>query len=423
MNKTFLLLVLIDKLLQVTTNGVFSSSLAHEDNEPVLKLPVEISPPSADLQRKKVMVLDMFQTEKVEDFKSPIVPSALSSFLESEIDLAVTSPVYSRQIKNFFNSQYTTPIAIGSPDNIFQLIIDTGSGTTLVNDVRCTSVGCLKRKAVDPAHLPHYQSLHFDVEISYAKGGVSIELGTTDFYLQSQPIKDMEFGSIVREKAVFTEASYDGILGLSYPALADGTVPFFDRLMQMGLFARNVFSIFLSNNPRDNSSRLFLGGYDPAYFQEPLVYHPVVRKMWWTLSLDAVLLDGKNTNLCSRSTRCEIIVDTGASLMAAPPAMYSPLIQQMSRGTSCASPASFPMITFVINGLDYTLEPSQYLVGDGFGSEDEVGGLCSIGMSIFDVDVANVWIAGDVFLTKYFSVYDRDNDRVGLARAVRPGAG
>ena len=43
-----------------------------------------------------------------------------------------------------------------------------------------------------------------------------------------------------------------------------------------------------------------------------------------------MLLNNKDTNLCNEDTNCEIIMDSGASLMATPPSMYSPFIESIS---------------------------------------------------------------------------------------------
>jgi len=48
-----------------------------------------------------------------------------------------------------------------------------------------------------------------------------IELGKDDFYFCDLKIAEQEFGSIIDESGVFGSASYDGILGLSYPVLSD----------------------------------------------------------------------------------------------------------------------------------------------------------------------------------------------------------
>ena len=109
---------------------------------------------------------------------------------------------------------------------------------------------------------------------------------------------------------------------------------------------------------------MFLGGYDTNFFEGALNFHKVVRKSWWTLSLDKVKIGGKDTNLCNKKTKCEIIMDTGASLMATPPQMYSTFIDLLSKSASCTDLKTFPKIEFQIEDQTYVLDGYEYILND-----------------------------------------------------------
>jgi len=90
--------------------------------------------------------------------------------------------------------------------------------------------------------------------------------------------------------------------------------------------AKNIFSLFVSRNNR-NSSRFWLGGVNLQYIKEGkkenINWHKVIRKTWWTLRLDKVLINGKDSGLCKLGSnetrhRCAVIMDSGTSAMAAP---------------------------------------------------------------------------------------------------------
>ena len=184
--------------------------------------------------------------------------------------------------------------------------------------------------------------------------------------------------------------------------------------------------MYLSRDRNKSKSKLFLGGYDTKLMDGPIKYHPVVKKTWWTLKLDKVLIAGDDSGLCNDARSCMIIMDTGSSLMATPPWALNTLLSQISRYSDCRNINKFPEITFVIGGEHYPISAWEYVLTTmntiNYNPEpNQLASLgegdCTFGFSLFDVGKENVWIAGDIFLTKYYTIYDRDNDRVGLAKS------
>ncbi len=91
------------------------------------------------------------------------------------------------------------------------------------------------------------------------------------------------FGVVLKEH-VFDE-SFDAIIGLAYPAMADGgSTPLFDTMIDQNLLNMNVFAFYMSLNEYDNSELIF-GWIDSTRYVDELKWYPVVNQYFWSIGL------------------------------------------------------------------------------------------------------------------------------------------
>lgn len=160
-----------------------------------------------------------------------------------------------------------------------------------------------------------------------------------------------------------------------------------------------------------------LGGTDPAHYTGSITYVPLRAATYWEITLDDLTIDGQSFVSASET---KAIVDSGTSILTGPSAEVSK-IAAMLGGKEIIEGEYFvkcdytlPNMVFKIDGNDYTLTPEDYLIPDG--------DFCLLGLMALDIPepTGPLWILGDVFMRKYYTVFDVANERVGFALAAHP---
>lgn len=324
---------------------------------------------------------------------------------------------------NYLDMEYFGTISIGTPPQNFTVIFDTGSSNLWVPSVYCTSPACKAHPVFHPSQSDTYTEVGNHFSIQYGTGSLTGIIGADQVSVEGLTVDGQQFGESVKEPGqTFVNAEFDGILGLGYPSLAAGGVtPVFDNMMAQNLVALPMFSVYLSSDPQGGSgSELTFGGYDPSHFSGSLNWIPVTKQAYWQIALDGIQV-GDTVMFCSEG--CQAIVDTGTSLITGPPDKIKQLQEAIGAtpidgeyAVDCATLDTMPNVTFLINEVSYTLNPTDYIL------PDLVEGMqfCGSGFQGLDIPppAGPLWILGDVFIRQFYSVFDRGNNQVGLAPAV-----
>lgn len=351
-------------------------------------------------------------------FRGP-VPDVHSA-VELYSDPAVPVP-----LKNFYNRMYVGNVEIGTPSVTFSLVFDTGSADLWVFAAKSSKPILSYVTYYDYAQSSTSDLTTTPWSIQYGKGASSGVLVSDTVSLAGYNTTGFTFAQATSYSSDFEspDMPLDGLLGLAFSSVNSAGGPtLIDALQSQGRIKERVFSFYLTTDNPDGSE-FVLGSPDLSLTRGNLTYLSLASNSgMWILSMQAVLFGGTTSSFCA-SASCPVLVDTGTSFIGMPSTAFNAFASAVESARSdcsldsgsgllrCnrATSAGLPSLGFSLQGSLFTVTGADYF-------QSGVIGVMSIDVS----SSSSLWILGDTFLKTYYTVFDLDNRKIGIAGA-KPG--
>lgn len=326
-------------------------------------------------------------------------------------------------------TEYYGVVHVGTPGQTFRVVFDTGSGNLVIPSSTCADEACKSHRQYDADSSKTSKQIAFadmpDQAVDEAKGGdrdvVTITFGTGEMsgvFVKDQVCVGRNICALVQFVAATEESDepfgmvpFDGILGLSLPEMSEGKgFNVVDEMIKQGSLKQNLFSVYFD----EHESEITFGDYKKELMASELFWVPVSHPGYWQVEVDDLVIKNEKQNLCGDNEKtCQVAVDTGTSLMAGPTRIINALTERLNVKSDCSNFNELEDLGFMIGQDILTLTPTDYV--------EKVDGSCSVALMTLDIPPPKgpLFIFGDPFLRKYYTVYDRQNLRVGFALAKK----
>jgi len=322
-------------------------------------------------------------------------------------------------IKDYSNAQYYGVVHIGTPPQKFEVIYDTGSSNLWVPEVGCVHCGYKffngGKSKYDPARSTTFVKNDTDFAIQYGSGAVTGKFQEDSVTLAKDiTVHGQEFAVIHDAKGMgiaYAFGKFDGILGLGFDSISVGGVKtVFHHAMEQGLLDEPMFAFYLGDM---EDGELTFGGYDKTKYVGDIQWVDLAKATYWQINLDAIKMGSYATGATNA------IVDSGTSLLVGPNRDVTEIARSVGAQKTitgqytidCDTLDSIPAITWTIDGKEYTLAGEDLVL--------KSAGTCIFAMVGMDFPPPGPkWILGDVFMRKFYTIFDYGKERVGFATAV-----
>ncbi|OMH82968.1 Vacuolar protease A [Zancudomyces culisetae] len=328
---------------------------------------------------------------------------------------------YGVPLSNFMNAQYYGEIEIGTPGQKFNVVFDTGSSNLWVPSKKCSSIACFFHKKYDSEKSSTYRANGTKFEIHYGSGSIEGIVSNDAVKIGQIQLERQDFAEALKEPGLaFIFGKFDGILGLGYDTISvNKVVPPFYTMMNNKMLKRNLFSVYLTDTEKSGEGEvgeLLFGAINEKKYTGDIHYAPIRRKGYWEVDLEYIRFGKEKIQLENTGAA----IDTGTSLIAIPSDLAELINKEIGAEKNfagqyvvdCAKVPELPPFAMTFGGKEFVLEGKDYVMN--------VQGTCISSFMGLDIPppLGPIWIIGDSFLRRYYTVYDMDNHQVGFANSI-----
>jgi len=315
-------------------------------------------------------------------------------------------------------------ITVGTPAQPFRVLLDTGSTDFWVTSDECSrsKEACRKHRKYKSSDSSTFEKNGKKWYTLYGSGFFAGFLSQDVVEVEGLKVQKQTFAEVIQFSKVFKSEVFDGVLGLGFPR-ARHAAPVFQNMVDQKLVDQPVYGLWM--NKDDSASvggSLTLGGYDSSHYRGRVTWTRVIEPAHWKLSVDSVMFGNVDVTAGCEDCR-EVVLDSGAGKHVwAPKEAHKKIVEvtgaRLYEDTEvngevhvvdCNKVDNLPVFYITISGTKLPITPQQYIFKQMYKGEE----ICELGIGSY-----SVWVMGEMFQKKYYTLYDYGNQRIGFAQSV-----